>query len=560
MTDWSEGYMTEMEYVYTYHSHLNPLHMNLAMLSAGYLPRAVTTACELGFGQGISLNMHSASSSASWYGTDFHPSHAAFAMGLAKASGAHCRLFDQSFMEFCSRPDLPDFDFIVLHGIWSWISDANRTAIVDFVRSKLKPGGVLSISYNTLHGWSSMLPMRDLLTEHSRRMSAPSLDMASRIDVALNFIDGLMTVIPNYSASNPQSVAGLAKMKSADRSYVAGEYFSHDWNPMPFSDVAHTLSAAKLEFACAATYGDHVDAIRLTQPQQALLQTIADPHFRETVRDFCLEQPFRRDYWIKGGEKLTPHERIEALYAQRVVLVCPAENVRLLTAMTNGEPPINAVEGKRLLNALADHKPHSLSDLMRHIGHGGMTFDRVLNFVLIMADQGYLQSAQNDGAISNAIGTGAALRLNMALVQKASVGRSVRYLASPVTGGGVPVARYYQLFLLARAEGFSSPTEWAQIAWRYLDAQGEHVDREAWGDRELGDVLSDLVRQAQATGHKDPQFWAQTILEFLQENGCEPFESKSVPLSVEDQISELMTRAKIFADRHLPMLIALGVV
>ena len=560
MTDWSEGYMTEMEYVYTYHSHLNPLHMHLAMLSAGYLPRAVSTACELGFGQGISLNMHSASSSVSWYGTDFHPGHAVFAMGLAEASGAHCRLFDQSFMEFCSRPDLPDFDFIVLHGIWSWISDANRTVIVDFVRRKLKPGGVLSISYNTLHGWSAMLPMRDLLTEHSRRMSAPALDMASRIDGALKFVDSLMTASPNYSASHPQIVARLAKMKSADRSYVAGEYFSHDWNPMPFSDVAHTLSAAKLEFACTATYGDHVDAVRLTQPQQALLQTIADPHFRETVRDFCLEQPFRKDYWIKGGEKLTPHERIEALYAQRVVLVCPAENVRLFAGMTNGEPPINAVEGKRLLNALADHKPHSLIDLMRHTGHGGMTLNRVLNFVLIMAGQSYLQSAQDDGVISTAIGTGAALRLNMALMQKASIGRSVSYLASPVTGGGVPVARYYQLFLLARAEGFSSPTEWAQIAWRHLDAQGEHVDHSASGDRELADVLSDLVHQAQAAGHKDPQIWAKTTLEFLQENGHEPFESKSAPLSAEEQISELIARAKVFADRHLPILIILGVV
>lgn len=51
MPDWSEGYMTEVEYVYTYHSHLNPLHMQLAVVSAGYAPPAVATACELSFGQ-----------------------------------------------------------------------------------------------------------------------------------------------------------------------------------------------------------------------------------------------------------------------------------------------------------------------------------------------------------------------------------------------------------------------------------------------------------------------------------------------------------------------------
>jgi len=44
---------------------------------------------------------------------------------------------------------LPDFDYIGLHGIWSWISDENRQVIVDFIRKKLKVGGVLYISYNT---------------------------------------------------------------------------------------------------------------------------------------------------------------------------------------------------------------------------------------------------------------------------------------------------------------------------------------------------------------------------------------------------------------------------
>lgn len=48
MTDWSEGYLTEVEYLYTYHSHLNPLQMQLAMVSAGLAPPAVATACELG--------------------------------------------------------------------------------------------------------------------------------------------------------------------------------------------------------------------------------------------------------------------------------------------------------------------------------------------------------------------------------------------------------------------------------------------------------------------------------------------------------------------------------
>lgn len=76
-------------------------------------------------------------------GTDFNPSQAAFAPEIASVTGADARLFDESFAEFCARDDLQEFDFIGLHGIWSWVSDVNRGVIVDFVRRKLKVGGVV---------------------------------------------------------------------------------------------------------------------------------------------------------------------------------------------------------------------------------------------------------------------------------------------------------------------------------------------------------------------------------------------------------------------------------
>jgi hypothetical protein len=88
-------------------------------------------ACELGFGQGISANIHAAASVTQWHGTDFNPSQAGFAQSLASATGSSARFYDQAFDEFANRDDLPEFDYIGLHGIWSWISDENRQVIVD---------------------------------------------------------------------------------------------------------------------------------------------------------------------------------------------------------------------------------------------------------------------------------------------------------------------------------------------------------------------------------------------------------------------------------------------
>ncbi len=108
----------------------------------------------------MSANIHAAASASAWYATDFNPAQASFAQSLAKASGANAHLTDEAFADFCARTDLPNFDSIGLHGIWSWISDENRSVIADFIRRKLKVGGVLYISYNTQPGWAAFAPTK----------------------------------------------------------------------------------------------------------------------------------------------------------------------------------------------------------------------------------------------------------------------------------------------------------------------------------------------------------------------------------------------------------------
>src|SRR5690242_15785417 len=124
--DWAAGYMAEVEYIRTFCPDLNPLRQRLAFLVSGLEPYQPKVACELGFGQGLTVNVHAAASSIEWWGTDFNPSQAGFARQIAMRSDSGAKIFDQAFAEFCLRPDLPSFDLICLHGIWSWISDENR--------------------------------------------------------------------------------------------------------------------------------------------------------------------------------------------------------------------------------------------------------------------------------------------------------------------------------------------------------------------------------------------------------------------------------------------------
>jgi SAM-dependent methyltransferase len=476
MSDWTAGYVADIGYTFGYYPELNPQRMKLAFLNAGLVAPETGTACELGFGQGMSANIHAAASVTQWHGTDFNPSQAGFAQELAAASGSGAQLHDDAFADFCSRPDLPDFDYIGLHGIWSWISDANRAVIVDFVRRKLKVGGVLYISYNTLPGWSTFAPMRHLLTQHASTLGAEGVGVVNRIEGALGFADKLLETSPLFSRANPSVPERLKALKGQNRNYLAHEYFNADWHPMYFADMAKWLSPAKLSYACSAHLLDHVDAINLNAQQQTLLQEIPDAVLRESVRDYMVNQQFRRDFWVKGPRKVSALEQAEALRQIRVILITPRQDVPLKVAAALGEANMTDSVYAPVLDALADHKIKSIAQLEQVVRDKGVTFAHLRQVILILAGGGHIQLAQDDAVANKA--KKSADKLNAHLMHKARSSDDIAYLASPVTGGGINVDRFSQLFLLARLQGSKQPTDWAQFVWNLLASQGQRILKE----------------------------------------------------------------------------------
>jgi SAM-dependent methyltransferase len=500
MSDWTAGYVADIGYTFGYYPELNPLRVKLALLNAGVLPPEIGAACELGFGQGVSANLHAAASTVQWYGTDFNPAHAGFAQELAAASGAGARLYDAAFANFDATTDLPDFDYIGLHGIWSWISDANRTAIVDFIRRKLKVGGVLYISYNTQPGWAAMAPMRDLLAEHASVMGVAGQGIVPRIDGALAFAEQLLATQPTYSKANPQVAKRLARIRDQDRNYLAHEYFNRDWLPMSFSRMAQWLAPAKLNYACSAHYPDHVDPINLSAEQRALLKEIPDAMFRQTVRDFMVNQQFRRDYWVKGMRKLKPLERFTALGAQRLVLVQPRADVALKVSGGLGEATLLEAVYAPILNVLADHKPRTLDQIQAAVTDQNITIAQVIEAAMILTGNGSLLAVQDDAAI--ALVQPQTDKLNAYLMNKARASGEINHLGNPVSGGGFSVNRTQQLFLLARSQGQKQPAAWAQFVWQVFAAQQQKIIKDGKILNTADENLAELQAQAATFAEK----------------------------------------------------------
>ena len=494
MSDWDAGYTAEIEYTHGYFAELNPLRIQFAFAYNGLACPEVGTACELGFGQGMSVNLHAAASITKWWGTDFNPAQAAFAQEMGKASGSDVQLFDEAFADFANRADLPDFDYICLHGIFSWISAENRQVIVDFVRRKLKVGGVVYISYNTMPGWTSFAPMRELMSLHAKVQGSSGEGVLSRADQALGFADRMLKTNPKFARAVPAVNGWLEALKKQNRSYLAHEYFNQHWVPMYFSEMAQWMDSAKLQFACSANFVELVPHVNFTAEQQSFLNEIHDPVLAQTARDFMGNQSFRKDYWVKGARKLSAFDRQAALRQQRIMLTVPRAEARIHFVGGLGESSLKDDVAQLLLDQLVDYRIKSLSELEQVLSGDGLNLDQIAQAVVLLLHIGQVALVQNSAVITTC--KKQTDQINAYVMRKARSGNELTVLVSPVLGGACSVGRFEQLFLLARAEGSSHPKEWAQYVWEILQQQGQLLVKDGKTLQSAEGNLAELVNQA----------------------------------------------------------------
>lgn len=494
MKDWTEGYIAEIGYLFEYFNELNPLRYRLAFLNQGIVLPEVSTACELGFGQGISVNIHSVASNVDWWGTDFNPSQAEFARSLGQESGKKIHLSDESFEDFCIRDDLPEFDFIAMHGIWTWISDKNRAIISDFIRRKLKVGGVFYISYNTQPGWAQFIPLRSILFEHTQVMSASGQGVVSRVDAAIEFTDRLFASNPAYSRINPSVLERFNKIKKQNRHYLAHEYFNKDWQPMLISELAKWMETAKVSYVCSAHLLRNLDFIDLTIEQQNILAEIHDPIFKETVRDYIINQQFRSDYWVKGLRIISEHERLEVIRKQRIILTAYRPNVSLSVKGFLGEATLMEEIYKPVLDVLGDYQIKTVEQIETILKPLGIDIGKIWQAIIVLAGKDVLAPVQEEALINEI--KPKTDRFNLHILKSAIYNQTVNWIASPFTGAGYKLSRFEQLFLLAYLQNDKQPAEWASFVWEILKTQNQRLIKDGKPIETTEENLNELIRQA----------------------------------------------------------------
>jgi methyltransferase-like protein len=182
-----------------------------------------------------------------------------------------------------------EFDYIIVHGIISWVPEEVRSKILDICGELLSPNGVAYVSYNALPGWNALKSVRDMMLYHVSDVDSGH-EKVSHAKLMMEFI---YDSIPNKDQPYAQVLKKEMDMLSRHSDY----YFRHDHledinHPYYFHEFMDAANERGLQYLSDASISS-MNWKHLSQKTSSALDEFHDPIRAEQYMDFITNRRFR---------------------------------------------------------------------------------------------------------------------------------------------------------------------------------------------------------------------------------------------------------------------------
>jgi SAM-dependent methyltransferase len=214
------------------------------------------------------------------------------------------------------------FDYIIAHGVYSWIPDVPREALMASIRHHMAPHGVAFVSYNALPGGRLRQMIRDMLLFHLRGIEEPH----ARVDEARR---RLAQYVEMYAADTPFDQAVRSECQSLlDRpaGVIAHDELGEFYTPVHFHQFAEHAARHDLQFLTEAAPNRCGEGFR---PPYALDDEAFDVLAHVQDLDFKALRMYRQGLLVRAETPLNRRPepgRLRGLFAAAPVVKAEAEN------------------------------------------------------------------------------------------------------------------------------------------------------------------------------------------------------------------------------------------
>lgn len=189
------------------------------------------------------------------------------------------------------------FDYIICHGVYSWVPPAVRAAIMQICQQHLAPDGIAHVSYNVLPGWRQRQAIRDALLWHVSADAEPAQQL-EQLRAMLSFLRTHASSDSKYGSAVCAIIDDLTQRSDP---YLMHEYLAATNAPCLFSEF---VQAAKgLAFLCEARLTTMLPELSAPERAAAIRAWTGDRLLaNEQVNDLVSGRPFREsllvhDHW-----------------------------------------------------------------------------------------------------------------------------------------------------------------------------------------------------------------------------------------------------------------------
>jgi methyltransferase-like protein/SAM-dependent methyltransferase len=198
---------------------------------------------------------------------------------------------------------LGSFDYVIAHGVFSWVGAEAQEALLRICRENLAPGGVAYVSYNALPGWHQRLMVREMMLFHTSRVEDPLERGARALDI-LELMAGAATddLQARFLRSRHEHLASQRERSS----YLIHEYLEASNTPLYFHQLMARAGAHGLQYVADAEIP--LAEIEALPPEAAArLRSLARGRVElEQALDFVVNRTFRRTLLCHAGAALAP--------------------------------------------------------------------------------------------------------------------------------------------------------------------------------------------------------------------------------------------------------------
>ena len=481
MSESAGGYVTDAGYAETFFRELSPTWLNYVAASNAVPPRDLSRAfsyLELGCGfAGSTIVNAGAFPHAEFHACDLNAIHIDGARDHARDLGVENVHFHACGFERLPLRDMPRFDFIVMHGVYSWVNRAARDEALRIVRELLQPHGLVYVSYNCWPGWSVEAPLRKLLLEFAASSDG---DTRERVEHAVTELGRLQTGRLRYFASHPELGAVLETYRKSGSSYLAHEFFNETWEPFYSIDVHDEMAAAGLSYVASATLTDNHAVLLIDDATARTIASLSNARQQQLAMDLAVDRRFRRDVFVRGTERLDREEAARCIGMQPIGCAVDLGDLSVKVRVPRGDISFRPAFIDELRDLVADGATTMAAAVSALGGDDRNAAEIARNLTLLIATGSLTPHAQTFVAPRGALHRKPANPTVAQALARAVEQRSDCAVPSQVLGNGVCIGPLEALGLkqwLAGVDGVELLAARLRSATDLLDVQAQGAAR-----------------------------------------------------------------------------------